>query len=56
MDHRASFGKTLFGVKDDNPDPEQVAAMRSAKRMIFDGLRTARRPPAPRAPRSASVT
>src|ERR1700729_3174551 len=41
MDHRASFGKTLFGVKDDNPDPQQVAAMRSAKRMIFDGLRAA---------------
>jgi myo-inositol catabolism protein IolC len=41
MDHRASFGKTLFGVKDDNPDPEQVAAMRSAKRMIFEGLRAA---------------
>ena len=41
MDHRASFGKTLFGVKDDNPDPEQVAAMKSAKRMIFEGLRVA---------------
>jgi hypothetical protein len=21
MDHRASFGKTLFDVKDDDPDP-----------------------------------
>ena len=41
MDHRASFGKTLFGVKDDRPDPEQVAAMASAKQMIFDGLRAA---------------
>ena len=41
MDHRASFGKTLFGVKDDHPDPEQVAAMTSAKRMIFEGLRVA---------------
>jgi myo-inositol catabolism protein IolC len=41
MDHRASFGKTLFGVKDDHPDPEQVAAMTSAKRMIFEGLRAA---------------
>jgi myo-inositol catabolism protein IolC len=41
MDHRASFGKTLFGVKDNNPDPEQVAAMRSAKWMIFEGLRAA---------------
>lgn len=42
MDHRASFGKTLFGVKDDDPGPDQVAAMRSAKRMIFEGLRAAR--------------
>ena len=41
MDHRASFGKTLFGVKDDRPGPEQVAAMASAKQMIFDGLRAA---------------
>jgi myo-inositol catabolism protein IolC len=41
MDHRASFGKTLFDVKDDNPDPEQVAAMKSAKRMIFEGLQAA---------------
>jgi myo-inositol catabolism protein IolC len=38
MDHRASFGKTLFAVKDDNPDDAQVAAMRSAKEMIFGGL------------------
>ena len=41
MDHRASFGKTLFGVKDDHPDPDQVAAMKSAKQMIFEGLRAA---------------
>jgi myo-inositol catabolism protein IolC len=41
MDHRASFGKTLFGVKDDNPDPDQIAAMKSAKRMIFEGLQAA---------------
>jgi len=41
MDHRASFGKTLFGVKDDNPSPDQLAAMTSAKRMIFEGLRVA---------------
>jgi myo-inositol catabolism protein IolC len=41
MDHRASFGKTLFEVKDDNPDPDQVAAMKSAKRMIFEGLQAA---------------
>jgi myo-inositol catabolism protein IolC len=41
MDHRASFGKTLFDVKDDDPDPAQVAAMKSAKRLIFQGLRAA---------------
>jgi myo-inositol catabolism protein IolC len=41
MDHRASFGKTLFGVKDDDPGPDQVAAMKSAKWMIFGGLRAA---------------
>jgi myo-inositol catabolism protein IolC len=41
MDHRASFGKTLFGVKDDNPSPDQVAAITSAKRMIFEGLQAA---------------
>jgi myo-inositol catabolism protein IolC len=41
MDHRASFGKTLFEVKNDDPSPDQVAAMKSAKRMIFQGLRAA---------------
>jgi myo-inositol catabolism protein IolC len=41
MDHRASFGKTLFDVEDDDPSPEQAAAMKSAKWMIFDGLRAA---------------
>jgi myo-inositol catabolism protein IolC len=41
MDHRASFGKTLFNVKDDNPSPDEIAAMKSAKRMIFEGLRSA---------------
>jgi myo-inositol catabolism protein IolC len=41
MDHRESFGKTLFGVKDDDPDRAQSAAMRSAKQLIFEGLQTA---------------
>ena len=41
MDHRASFGKTLFHVTGDDPGPDQVAAMRSAKWMIFEGLRAA---------------
>jgi myo-inositol catabolism protein IolC len=41
MDHRTSFGETLFGVKDDNPDAAQLAAMKSAKELIFDGLRAA---------------
>jgi myo-inositol catabolism protein IolC len=47
MDHRESFGKTLFGVKNDNPDDAQLAAMKSAKQLIFEGLREA-------APRLAS--
>jgi myo-inositol catabolism protein IolC len=38
MDHRASFGKTLFAVKDDNPDHAQLAAMKAAKSLIFEGL------------------
>ena len=38
MDHRASFGKTLFDVQDDQPDEAQLAAMRSAKQLIFEGL------------------
>ncbi len=41
MDHRESFGKTLFGVKDDNPDHAQAEAMRTAKQLIFEGLQTA---------------
>jgi myo-inositol catabolism protein IolC len=41
MDHRESFGRTLFGVKDDDPDQAQRDAMTSAKLMIFDGLRAA---------------
>jgi myo-inositol catabolism protein IolC len=41
MDHRESFGKTLFGVKDDDPDDAQLAAMKSAKQLIFEGLREA---------------
>jgi myo-inositol catabolism protein IolC len=38
MDHRESFGKTLFDVKDDDPDDAQLAAMKSAKQLIFEGL------------------
>ncbi|MGI8449626.1 MAG: 2-deoxy-5-keto-D-gluconate 6-phosphate aldolase domain-containing protein [Streptosporangiaceae bacterium] len=38
MDHRASFGKTLFDVQDDHPDDTQLAAMRFAKQLIFEGL------------------
>jgi myo-inositol catabolism protein IolC len=41
MDHRSSFARTLFGVRDDNPDPAQRAAMEAAKRLIFAGLREA---------------
>jgi myo-inositol catabolism protein IolC len=42
MDHRDSFGRTLFGVRDDRPDQEQLAAMAAAKQLIYDGLREAR--------------
>jgi myo-inositol catabolism protein IolC len=38
MDHRDSFGKTLFGVTADSPDDAQLAAMKSAKQLIFEGL------------------
>ena len=41
MDHRESFGKTLFGVREDAPDPAQAAAMKAAKRLVFEGLQTA---------------
>jgi myo-inositol catabolism protein IolC len=41
MDHRDSFGKTLFGVVDDRPDSTQLAAMTAAKELIFAGLRDA---------------
>jgi len=39
MDHRASFGKTLFGVVDDRPTDAQVSAMERAKQVIYAGLR-----------------
>jgi myo-inositol catabolism protein IolC len=41
MDHRESFGRTLFGVKDDKPDVGQRAAMEAAKRLIYAGLASA---------------
>ena len=43
MDHRASFGRSLFNVHDDQPDAAQVAAMKAAKRLIYAGLARARR-------------
>jgi len=42
MDHRASFGRSLFGVTGDQPDPAQRAAMQSAKQLIYAGLSRAR--------------
>jgi myo-inositol catabolism protein IolC len=42
MDHRESFGRTLFGVKDDHPDAGQRARMTAAKRLIYAGLARAR--------------
>ena len=41
MDHRESFGRTLFDVKDDAPDSAQRAAMASAKQLIYQGLQQA---------------
>lgn len=38
MDHRASFGRTLFAVTNDQPTSSQVAAMESAKSLIYEGL------------------
>ncbi len=37
MDHRESFGRSLFGVRDDRPDAGQRAAMVAAKRLIYAG-------------------
>lgn len=42
MDHRESFGRSLFGVTGDKPDHGQVAAMEAAKRLIYAGLAAAR--------------
>ena len=50
MDHRASFGKSLFDVQDDQPDAGQLAAMQAAKQLIYAGLgRTLGRLPGGRA-------
>ncbi len=40
MDHRESFGRTLFGVTGDPTEP-QLAAMRGAKQVIYEGARLA---------------
>lgn len=41
MDHRGSFGTTLFDVRDDSPTPDQLSRMTAAKELIFAGLRQA---------------
>jgi myo-inositol catabolism protein IolC len=41
MDHRGSFGTTLFGVRDDSPTPDQLDRMTAAKSLIFAGLQQA---------------
>lgn len=38
MDHRASFGRSLFAVVDDQPTEPQRAAMAAAKMVIYSGL------------------
>ena len=41
MDHRDSFGKTLFDVKNDQPTDDQLTRIRAAKRLIYEGVRQA---------------
>jgi myo-inositol catabolism protein IolC len=38
MDHRASFGRSLFAVADDEPTEPQRAAIEAAKMLIYRGL------------------
>ena len=38
MDHRASFGRSLFAVADDQPTAAQRRAMEAAKLLIYSGL------------------
>jgi len=38
MDHRASFGRSLFGVAGDQPTGPQRTAMQAAKMIIYGGL------------------
>jgi len=38
MDHRASFGRSLFAVANDQPTEAQRAAMQTAKLLIYSGL------------------
>ncbi|MBO1754400.1 2-deoxy-5-keto-D-gluconate 6-phosphate aldolase domain-containing protein [Allobranchiibius sp. CTAmp26] len=42
MDHRGSFGSSLFGVEHDSPTDEQAGRMRHAKQLIYAGLRDVR--------------
>lgn len=42
MDHRGSFGSSLFGVEHDAPTDEQIASMERAKQLIYAGLRDVR--------------
>jgi myo-inositol catabolism protein IolC len=42
MDHRESFGRTLFDVVDDRPTDEQQHAMQAAKAVVYRGLALAR--------------
>jgi myo-inositol catabolism protein IolC len=43
MDHRESFGRTLFNVVDDNPTEDQLHAMQAAKSLVYRGLEVAGR-------------
>jgi len=42
MDHRESLGRTVFGVRDDAPTPDQTLAIEAAKRLTYAGLAAVR--------------
>jgi len=42
MDHRASFGRSLFAVANDRPTAGQRASMQAAKMLIYSGLALAK--------------
>lgn len=49
MDHRASLAKTVYGVTDGEPAPDQRALISAGKELVFQGLLSALRQGADRA-------